>query len=88
MNERENTIKEWLLPKLEERGLSVEEFADSIHLSRTSVYYYFTDKSRPSIETMALICNKLDLPLEEGLRQYIPKVNGFPKGNKRGVRPL
>jgi transcriptional regulator with XRE-family HTH domain len=84
MNTSENTIKEWLLPKLEERGQSVEEFANEIGISRASLYFYFTDKCRPDDETMAAICHSLNVPLEEGFRQYVPKKEGRPSGWRKG----
>lgn len=79
----ENNIQNWLMSHLREMGLSVEQFANLVGLSRASIYFYFQDKCRPSEEAMAAICDVLGVPLEEGLQQYIPKKTGRPSGKHR-----
>jgi transcriptional regulator with XRE-family HTH domain len=75
-----NHLKQWLLPKIRERKLSVEKFARLVKISRASVYFWFNDVTRPDEQTMARVCQVLGTPLEEGLRQYTPKVEGRPVG--------
>jgi transcriptional regulator with XRE-family HTH domain len=75
-----NRIKEWLLSKLEERGQSVEQFSRQCGLSKAALYFYLSDKNRPSEANMRRICDALGCSLIEGLRQYTPKKNGRPKG--------
>jgi transcriptional regulator with XRE-family HTH domain len=74
-----NNIKQWLLPKLEERGLTVEELANKIGVTRAAVYFWLNDTTRPSESAMKRICDLLGLPFEEGLAQYTPKRVGRPK---------
>jgi transcriptional regulator with XRE-family HTH domain len=79
MEKNFNRIKEWLLPKLQEANLSVEQFAHKIGLSRAAIYFYLTDVSRPTEQTMAKMCHALGVPFEEGLAQYTPKLRGRAK---------
>lgn len=83
MMQNENTIKQWLIPKLTERRLTVEQFANKVGVSRASIYFYFTDKARPEVETMAAMCAVLNVPLKEGLNQYTPKPVGRPGGGRK-----
>jgi len=46
-----NRIREWLTPLLQERGLSVERFANEVGLTRTSVYRYMNDEKRPDSDS-------------------------------------
>lgn len=73
-----NKIKDWLLPKLQEKKWSVEEFANACGLSRAIVYFYLADTHRPTEETMVRMCQVLGVPLEEGLAQYTPRIHGRP----------
>ncbi len=75
-----NRIKIWLTPKLDAKGLSVEQFASACRLCRATVYNYLVDRNRPTEETMARMCRVLSVPLEEGLSQYTPKKRGRPAG--------
>ncbi len=77
-----NRIREWLDPKLDSMGISVEQFANKCGLTRAMVYFYRDDKHRPSTGNMAKMCHVLGVPLEEGLRQYTPRRSG-PPGRKR-----
>lgn len=74
-----NHIKEWLIPKLNERGSSVELFANEVGVSRTMIYHYINDVSRPSSQVMKRICDALGVPFEEGLALYTEKKLGRPK---------
>jgi len=80
-----NHIREWLLPKLDTIGISVEAFADMADISRASIYFYLNDQSRPSTQSMARICRVLGVPVEEGLSQYTSKPLG--RGDGRRQRP-
>jgi len=75
-----NNIRQWLVPQLEAKGLSIENFSRAINRSRAVVYNYLIDKNRPDSQTMAAICQFLGRPLEEGLAQYTPRTVGRPKG--------
>lgn len=81
-----NRLKTWLDPKLQERKLSYEDFARLCGLSRASIYFYAADKSRPTEETMVVMCQVLGVPLEEGLSQYTPKKRGRPFSTPQEVR--
>ena len=85
---KENTIREWLVPQLQSMGLTPEQFANMVGISRASLYFYFTDRSRPDTGTMAVMCEVLGVPLEEGLRQYIPKQVGRPSGRRNRVKRI
>jgi transcriptional regulator with XRE-family HTH domain len=74
-----NHLKEYLLPKLEELGMSVEQFARAIGKTRTAVYYYLHDKNRPVEEVAAAMAHVLNVPVEEVLRQYTPRRQGRPR---------
>ncbi len=73
-----NQIKSWLDSKLQERNLSVESFAHSCGISRAAIYFFRSDKNRPTKITMMRMCQVLGVPAEEGLAQYIPKTSGRP----------
>lgn len=83
-----NRIKQWLLPKLDTKGVSVEQFSREVGISRAELYFYFADKHRPSEQVMARICHALNVPFEEGLRQYTPRRNGRPRGSGGGLRSV
>lgn len=73
-----NNIREWLLPKLADRQQTIENFARECGLSRASVYFYLTDKTRPESTTMKVMCDVLGVSFEEGLAQYSPRKMGRP----------
>jgi transcriptional regulator with XRE-family HTH domain len=73
-----NNIRNWLLPKLEELGMSVEQFARAAKLTRAMVYFYMSDRNRPSEQAMIRMCQVLGCPPEEGMRQYTPNKIGRP----------
>lgn len=75
-----SNIKQWLLPLTDQKGLSLEQLARAVGISRASVYHYMTDRSRPDTQTMMRICDVLGVPHEDGLKQYTPRVEGRPKG--------
>jgi transcriptional regulator with XRE-family HTH domain len=73
-----NNIREWLIPLLDKRGLSVERFANQVGVTRAAVYHYIKDTNRPSEQTMIKMCRILGVAPEDGLRQYTPKIVGRP----------
>lgn len=79
-----NRIKQWLIPKLEVKQITIEEFANAAGLSRASIYFYLSDRHRPDEQAMAKMCHVLGADLEEGLRQYTPRFRGRPYGSKSG----
>lgn len=72
----------WLPKQLARIKLTKEQFAHRVGVSRTTIYRYLYDMDRPSEGTMLRICRVLDIPFEEGLRQYVPKKNGAPFGTR------
>jgi transcriptional regulator with XRE-family HTH domain len=80
-----NTIRDWLMPKLEAIGLSVEQLANLTGLSRASIYFYLNDVTRPTEENMKKICDAVGAPFEEGLRQYTPKRAGRPRRSRSSL---
>lgn len=63
---------------LEKRALSVEQLARKAGITRTSVYFYISNKKRPTPETLRRICAALDVTFEEGLRYCTPSKVGPP----------
>ena len=74
-----NTLPVWLRSRIALVGLSPEEFARMVGVSRVSVYNYLSGHSRPNSQTMVSICHVLEVPLEEGFAQYSPPAIGRPK---------
>ena len=83
-----NNIRQWLEPQLEAKGLSVERFARRAKLSKALVYFYMSDRHRPSEEAMARMCAVLGVPFQEGLAQYTPNTVGRPKGSPAAPRQI
>ncbi len=81
-----NTIKDWLLPKLEELQMTVEELALEVGVQPKTIYRYFTDERRPSPQVMGKICSYLGIPFEEGRAQYSTNRIGRPSGAKMKIR--
>jgi transcriptional regulator with XRE-family HTH domain len=77
-----NNLKDWLPGKIRATGLSFEQFARAVGITRTMIYNYIDDKNRPETQTMVKICQLLQVPLEEGLSQYTPRKVGRPPGLK------
>jgi hypothetical protein len=68
-----NHLPEWLPPRIEKTGLSLELFARQCKLSRAILYFYLNGTYRPTEESMTVMCRELGVPLEEGLAQYTPR---------------
>jgi transcriptional regulator with XRE-family HTH domain len=77
-----NLIREWLMPKLAAKDMSVAQLAAAIGVSRAAVYLYLSDQSRPTGYHMARICQVLGVPIKEGLGTYVPKRTGRPPKRK------
>lgn len=60
----------WLNDHLLSRNISPEQLADMVGLSRSSVYFYLQDKTRPSRDSISKICEVLQVPLAEAERLY------------------
>lgn len=86
-----NHIGSWLPPLLDKAHLSPEELANQVGVSRTAIYFYMADYTRPASQVMVRICRVLGVPFEEGLAQYTPRRVGRPPGirdsYKRAMRP-
>jgi predicted DNA-binding transcriptional regulator AlpA len=52
-----NKIREWLLPQLDKKGISIEQFARAAGISRAAIYFYMDDTHRPSTQMMARRCH-------------------------------
>lgn len=74
-----NHIRSWLIPKLDAMGCSVELFANQVGVSKTMIYHYINDVSRPETQVMKRICDVLGVSLDEGLSQYTEKKRGRPR---------
>lgn len=44
-----------------EKGLSIEELAEAIHYSKSSINYWENDKMEPSISALRAICDFFDV---------------------------
>ena len=75
-----NNLPTWLPKKIERAGLTTEQFANRIGVSRTMVYEYLTDDARPGEQTALRMARFLKIPFEQLLSQYTPKKNGRPHG--------
>lgn len=73
-----NHLKQWLLPILEQKQISVEDLARAAGCTRSAIYYYISDRNRPSTQKMAAICRVLGVSLEEALQQYTERPVGRP----------
>ena len=61
---------------LKAQELSVERFARLIGVTRTSVYFYLNDRSRPTLDTLVKICEVVGISLAEGKTYITPRPNG------------
>jgi len=77
-----NHLREYLLPKLAEREMSIEEFARAIDVTRACVYFYLDDRTRPREQVAIRMSQVLGVPAEEVMRQYTPRKVGKPRGLK------
>lgn len=76
----------WIPKHLRRLQLSVEQLAHRTGVSRTSIYRYLYDQDRPTEHTMVKMCRALDVPFEEGLRQYTPRRIGPTPGPRPARR--
>ena len=79
-NSNFSNLPKWIPRQLKRVGLTKEQLAHRVGVSRTTIYRYIYDMDRPSENTMLNMCRVLDIAFEEGLRQYTPKKNGRPFG--------
>lgn len=75
-----SNLPTWLPKKIKMTGLTVEQVAHRVGVSRTVIYEYLTDDARPTEETMLKLSRVLGVPYEEALSQYVPKKRGRPRG--------
>jgi DNA-binding XRE family transcriptional regulator len=61
---------------LKTSGLSVEQFAQRIGVTRTAVYFYLKDRSRPTVETLQKICELVGISLSKGSEYCEPRTTG------------
>lgn len=98
-----NNIKQWLLPKLDARRLSVEQFANLSGLSKATIYFYMSDRIRPDLESMGAMCKTLsntlcmdakgneymeEVSINDGMSQFSPRKRGRPVGSKGGTKEV
>jgi transcriptional regulator with XRE-family HTH domain len=72
----------WLPKKIMKTGLTVEQVAHRVGVSRTAIYEYLADESRPNEDTALKLSRVLGVKFEEVLAQYVPRKNGRPRGSK------
>lgn len=73
-----NHLREFLLPLLEERGLSIENFSRDAGISRASVYFYMSDRFRPDDAAVFKMARALGVPPEDIFKQFTPRPRGRP----------
>jgi transcriptional regulator with XRE-family HTH domain len=61
---------------LKTNGLSVEKFSREVGITRTAVYFYLNNRSRPTRDTLVKICKTLGIPMSEGVRICTPRESG------------
>jgi DNA-binding phage protein len=61
---------------LKSEGLSVEQFARKLGVSRTMVYFYLEDHSRPTAAALHKICEEVGITYEKGLTYCTPRTSG------------
>jgi transcriptional regulator with XRE-family HTH domain len=83
-----NNIKPWLIPLIDAKGMSIEDLAKAIGVTRAAIYFYLNDKTRPTEQTMIRICQVLERPVEEGMSQYIPRRAGRRKNPPKPLEPV
>lgn len=82
MKERDfSNLNVWLPRKAKTAKLTFEQIAHRVGISRTMMYEYVSDLSRPTEQTMLKMCRVLGVPFEQGLSQYTPKKIGRPRGS-------
>jgi transcriptional regulator with XRE-family HTH domain len=73
-----NHLKAFIEPMLQERAMSVEQFARACGVTRAMMYFYFKDTNRPSEQVAIRMSQVLGVTAEEVLGQYTPKKVGRP----------
>jgi transcriptional regulator with XRE-family HTH domain len=63
---------------LKTKGISVEQFARQIGVTRTIVYFYINDQARPTLDTLIKICDVVGISLAEGVKICTPRTRGRP----------
>lgn len=82
----ETAADESRLGVLTRLGLSVEEFARLSNLTRASVYYYMSGKTKPSRESVIRMAKVLEMEPDE-LELYVDtREPGRPMGYRRTAR--
>lgn len=71
----------WLPKKIMATGFTVEQVAHRAGVSRTVIYEYLADTSRPNEDTALRLSRVLGVKYEELLAQYVPRKNGRPRGS-------
>lgn len=60
-NEHMQGFGEKLRELRKERGITIEELAEAIHFSKSSINYWENDKMDPSITALRAICDYFDV---------------------------
>ena len=87
-----NHLKELMLPRMEELGMSVERLVQRMqeggfYLNRSTVYHWFRDRSRPVPALARGVANVLGLADETVLAAYVPR-KYTPLNKSVGVRQM
>lgn len=62
----------WIPGVLDKHGMSVEQLAGKIGVTRSIIYYYLTGERSPTKETLAKICDVLQVSYEDALKYITP----------------
>lgn len=80
-----NRIEPWLKAKLAARRMTTHRFASKMGVTSATIYRWYSDRFRPTPETMKRVCEALsiipvrpvdsepylnEIPWEEGMAQY------------------
>ena len=84
--EKDRMLGEKIKEIREKEGLTQEEFAKEVFVSRTTVTKWETGKSLPSIDTLRLISEKYNVSIDELLHNEAE--SGFYKNEKKGLENL
>jgi len=74
-----SNLGKWLPQKMADKGMSAEQLGNACGVSRSAIYFFISDKNRPTEMTMMKICRALDADFADGLRQYTPRPMGRPR---------
>ncbi len=60
----------WLKQELTKANMTPEQLGNKVGVSRAAVYFYFTDKTRPTENTLRRICDVFHVPFVVASKLY------------------